>query len=380
MMVFFKKRDRLSLENEKWAKKLRKCDDERQFYESWVRTLLLFIKDFSLDIKELDTGRFKEGIDRLAEKVRLRKKRKKLKPIFEKEKENIISYIDRQKKHLHDRETELKDIINLLAKALAAVNAESEDFNQKMYEQSEKIEKITLLDDIKLIKTALTQEIEQMRETVREKQSKEAKQIESLSEQVSTLKSELEKTKAESVRDELTGAYNVQAFDRYIKNTVEKNAVMHSPFSMFVLDIDDYDKIEDTYGQNISERVILAIAQECWKFTRSDDFFARYRKGTFIIVLPGESLRRVSKKARQLCKSIATNRYYVDDALHGHRLSFTVSIGVSTYRRGDSVATVTSRAVKALYAARRSGKNRVATEKVRFLLFKRDEVETIEQL
>ncbi len=380
MKLFFKKWASLAAKEPDDSKKHLACEERQRFYRHAVQTLLLFIKDFTLDSEELNVRQFKEKIDRLTEEILSEKKTREIESLFETETPGIRSYIDRQNRYVADRETEFKAIINTLTKAIAAFNTENEAFNEKIYQQTEKIEHITRLDDIKAIKDALNSEIEQMRETIREKRTHESEKLKSLSEQVEGLKRELEKKKTDSTRDELTGAYSVQAFDRYIKNLVEQNTGARKPFSLLVLDIDDYAKIQEAYGRQIGDRVTLAIAQACTRFIQGDDFFARYRKGTFIIVFPGKPLRSVSKNAKRLCKSIAANRYYVDDALSGHRLSFTVSIGISAYRKGDTVATVSSRAIQALAAAKRAGKNQVVTEKSRFLLFRKNGVETIEDL
>jgi diguanylate cyclase (GGDEF)-like protein len=69
------------------------------------------------------------------------------------------------------------------------------------------------------------------------------------------------------------------------------------------------------------------------------------------------------KKARGICKAIATARYALDVSHPKTRLSFTISIGVSTSRAGDTIATVIERADAALYEAKRLGKNRAVREK-----------------
>ncbi|MDX2501834.1 MAG: diguanylate cyclase [Deltaproteobacteria bacterium] len=62
-------------------------------------------------------------------------------------------------------------------------------------------------------------------------------------------------------------------------------------------------------------------------------------------------------------KSIASARYYLDDGVGSPTLSVTVSIGVSSLQKADTIATVTQRADKALYAAKHNGKNCVLSEK-----------------
>ena len=83
----------------------------------------------------------------------------------------------------------------------------------------------------------------------------------------------------------------------------------------------------------------------------------------FVIVLPGASLKNAVKRAEHICKSIASTRYYLDDLPDSPTLSVTVSIGVSSLHKADTVETVSQRADNALYAAKHKGKNCVFSEK-----------------
>jgi diguanylate cyclase (GGDEF)-like protein len=144
---------------------------------------------------------------------------------------------------------------------------------------------------------------------------------------------------------------------------VDRNTVSPVPFSLLMLDIDNFKRINDTYGHPVGDRVILAVVQQCKGLIRKDDFLARYGGEEFAIILPAASLRHGSKKARAICKAIAVMRYPLDSQAPHTILSFTVSIGVSTCRPGDTVASIVERADKALYEAKRLGKNRVVSEK-----------------
>ena len=362
MGLITKKKDTDTLEAKELSERLQDSEEKRDFFLLVIRALLIFIKDYSLDIKEIDADGFKERIDNLTDKFISVKKKKTLQSTFEKHKKIILSFIKRQKEYLRDREKEFRDIIDLLTKGMASIDAENQIFNEKIYKQSEKIEKITLLDDIKKIKTALKREIEKVRETLKEKQTQDRNQLEGLTKQVKALSVDLEKAREESLKDGLTGVYNRLAFDKYIRNLEERNTIAKLPFSLLVLDIDDFKEINDTYGHPIGDRVMIALIQKCRDAVRKEDFIARYGGDEFVIVLPSASLKNASKKAQNICKSVAAARYSLGDMQPGQSLSFTVSIGVSTYEEGDTVASVTERADQALYSAKRSGKGLVVTE------------------
>lgn len=351
-----------ALSEKELSQQVRDYEDRLQFFQNAIGTLLVFIKDFSLDLNEINAEAFKKEMDELNEKISSVEKTKKLHSVFEKYRKIIFLFVEQLKKHLNDREDELKGIIDLLTKAMSTVDADNQLFNQKIYEQSERIEKITLLDDIKKIKGALKYEIENVREAIKEKKLFDKEHLEKLSKKVETLNLELEKARAESLIDGLTGAYNRLAFDRYMISLVERNADRRHPFSLLFLDIDNFKDINDTYGHPIGDRVILALIQKCREITRKDDYIARFGGDEFAIVMPKASIRNASKKAKQLAKVVAGTRYAVNTDEDSHDLSFTVSVGVSAYRKGDTALNLTERADKALYMAKHSGKARVVIE------------------
>jgi len=363
MLLNFKKKNGNQENVADLAAELRESNRKKEYFLLTIRELLQLLKEFALDLKEINSDGYKEDISQLSEKFSTESKLRKMESRFDKGKKRIDAFIELQKKYLLDRENEFKDIIDILTGAMVTLDTENKEYNQKILKQSDKIEEITRLEDIKKLKKALIQEIEQIRETVKEKQSQDSTQLEILSNQVNNLSVELERARTESLTDGMTGIYNRKAFDSHISTLVEKNSVSRAPFSLLMLDIDNFKKVNDDYGHRTGDRVILAIIGKCRQSIRGEDFLARYGGEEFVIILPGASLKNASKRAEHICKSIASTRYYLDDAAGSATLSVTVSIGVSCLQKGDTVATVTGRADKALYAAKRNGKNCVFSEK-----------------
>lgn len=363
MRLKLKRKETDLIEVDELSAQLEDSVKKKDFFQLSIRALLQFIKDFSLNMEEIKSDEFKNDISKLSDKISNEKKLKKIQTRFERDKKFIAAYIDRQKNYLNDREGEFRDIIEILTNAMVTLDTENQQYNQKILEQSEKIEQITFLNDIKKIKQALIREIEQMRETVKEKQFRDSIKLDSLSKQVKTLNVQLEKARTESETDGLTGIYNRKAHDKQIGELVARNTISRSPFSLLMLDIDDFKKINDNYGHQTGDRVILAVINKCRQSIRGEDFLARYGGEEFAIILPGASLKNAVKKADYICKSIAATRYCLDDVPSSPTLSVTISIGVSYLQRADTVAAVTQRADEALYAAKDAGKNCVFSEK-----------------
>ncbi len=357
--MLFKKNNPEAHEAKELLQQLGENREKSEFLLSAIRALLVFIKDFSLDLEEIDSDRFKQGIDELCDLFTSEDNVKKIGSGFKKHKNNIPDYIKRQEQYLKEREQEFRDIIDLMTRAMVTLDSDNQEFNEKIYAQSEKIEEITLLDDIRKIKVALAHEVEHTRQTIREKQDRENRQMEILAQKVEILNHELKKTKEESQKDGLTGINNRKTLDAYLRNLVERNNITRLPFSLLMIDIDDFKAINDTQGHQAGDRVLVSLTNKISGFIRSDDFMGRYGGEEFVLILPGASLRNANKKAKQICKTISSTRFILNDI----QLKLTISIGVSSFKKGDTALTVVERADKALYAAKRLGKDRAVTEK-----------------
>lgn len=327
-----------------------------------IQTLFLFVREYTLDISEINADDFKKQLDGLQEKFRADEKTKTISVQFDRQKAGILNHIQRQKSYIGERETEFREIIDLMTAAMTGLDNQNRDFYGSIQSQGERFEKITLLDDIKRIKNELVNEVDSMQTMVRDKENQDQKTLEALSGQVDVLKKELDKARHSANTDGLTGVYNRKALDHRLRSLVERNNVTRLPFSLLMLDLDNFKQLNDVYGHTVGDRMLLAFSEKCRASVRNDDFLARYGGEEFTIILPGASLRNATKKAKHICKTIAAARYAADDSPTPDAISVTVSIGVSTHRHGDTVKSLLERADKCLYKAKAAGKNQAVAE------------------
>ncbi|KWT86787.1 diguanylate cyclase [Candidatus Magnetominusculus xianensis] len=361
MGFFFTKKD--DSDKESLTEKLDECAGQRQLFQQALKSLLVLIKDFSFDIKELDADKFKKQMDTLSGEFSLSNKISRIEAAFDSGKDAIINYINNKKSYFKERENELKSIIDLLTKGLSVINEENIEFNQKIYDKSIAIGNITLLDDIKKIKDSIKSEVEHMQVVIREKQTSGQRQIEILTRELNALKCDLEKAQTASMTDGLTGAYNRLAMDNYLEKLVDKSVISNAPFALLMMDVDNFKKINDSYGHQIGDSVLVALIRQCKELIRKEDFLARYGGEEFTLILPNASLKNAVKKGTEICRAIELSCYVLGEKFGDQKLSFTISVGISTFQKGDTVKTVTERADNALYLAKKTGKNKVVTEK-----------------
>lgn len=363
MGLFRKNKTDQGRDPEQLVKDLADCGQRRDFFQETCRAFVFFIKEFALNLPDIGTQDFHQAMDRLNTRLAGQSTIKETAHDFETAKETIVAFAGRQKACIRDREKELRDIIDLLTKALTTLDADNRRYYQNVSQQAEKIEQISLLDDIRALKDALKSEVDQIRKTLAEKTAKDRHDLESLASQVKHLSTELERVRSASEKDGLTGALNRRSFDQLIHRMVEQAAVMGTGFAVIMVDIDDFKVINDTYGHPTGDRVIMVVVDKCRKQIRSDDFLARYGGDEFALLLPAASLRNAVKKARNIRKAICNTRYSLEDFAPGLEITFTVSMGAAVWTRGDTVQSLVRRADQALYLAKREGKNGVATEK-----------------
>jgi diguanylate cyclase (GGDEF)-like protein len=156
--------------------------------------------------------------------------------------------------------------------------------------------------------------------------------------------------------DSLTGLYNRRAFERKMEEEFERALRYHHQLSVLMLDVDDFKKVNDTYGHHWGDQVLKKIAETLRNKTRRSDYASRYGGEEFVLVLPEtdlESALRVDVKVRAEIKG----------AIFGTKarpFSVTVSAGISSTcnKEYSNWQEMLDDADQALYLAKRNGKDR----------------------
>ncbi len=153
--------------------------------------------------------------------------------------------------------------------------------------------------------------------------------------------------------DSLTGVPNRRAFEDALSVELLRFRRGGHPFSLLMVDLDDFKRLNDTYTHVVGDAVLRTAAQALVECTREVDLVARLGGEEFVILLPETDLHGAVEVANKALKVVPHK------ALEVHRLHVTVSVGVATSEELDDQATVLMRADTNLYEAKRLGKNRV---------------------
>lgn len=158
--------------------------------------------------------------------------------------------------------------------------------------------------------------------------------------------------------DYLTGLNNRGYFVELAEGEIERSSRYGHAMSFFMLDIDNFKRVNDAYGHKVGDDVLRVLAQVCTQTLRSIDISGRFGGEEFAFILPETPEEPALEVAQRL--RVALNAVAVPTEGDGPDIHFTVSIGLTSLSGElDSLDALMQRADKALYLAKNSGKNKV---------------------
>lgn len=169
----------------------------------------------------------------------------------------------------------------------------------------------------------------------------------------------IEQLQNRSEKDPLTGIYNKGALNIKGLESFKRAKLLKVPMSIAVFDIDHFKNINDQYLHTAGDFVLKEIAATVQtKLIRLDDILARYGGEEFVVLLFGSNLQQATEIGERLRATIENHKF----VYNGIRLPITISVGVATKEAHmNTWEELFARADSAMYAAKRSGRNRVST-------------------
>lgn len=161
-----------------------------------------------------------------------------------------------------------------------------------------------------------------------------------------------------AIHDSLTGLYNNHYFFKIVQDEIEKSRRYGRVFSIVMFDIDDFKKINDTFGHRSGDLALQSIADSISKTIRKEvDVASRYGGDEFVMIFPNtpaEIAARVCERLLSLVRGLKVK------SADGREFSLTLSLGIAEFPRdGEEQYYIIENADKSLYASKRAGKNRL---------------------
>ena len=173
---------------------------------------------------------------------------------------------------------------------------------------------------------------------------------------VKDLKKSEQKLVELATTDSLTGILNRGEGMRRFQQEISRSLRKQQPMSIIIIDIDHFKVVNDNHGHQVGDHVIQTLVANLAMTLRNYDIFCRYGGEEFLVMLPNTEMAKARETAERLRQQIA------EIAIETERskiIKLTISLGVSTLQKGDSLDSLIYRADNALYIAKEEGRNQV---------------------
>ncbi len=200
---------------------------------------------------------------------------------------------------------------------------------------------------------------EATRRTQRENKSLEKRLKDSTSE-VHRLKDHLEQVRRDATTDSLTNLANRKAFDEELNRARDEAEKTGDPLCLAVVDIDHFKRFNDTWGHQTGDQVLRYVASVMGRVAAPPRFAARYGGEEFGMIFPNESTASVKAILEDIREEVAS-RMLRRRSTNEELGAITISAGLAQLRGDETAANLLERADAALYASKRSGRNRVTS-------------------
>lgn len=252
----------------------------------------------------------------------------------------------------HETRADLARALAIVRETIALLAPDADALVTEMSGSAERIEAIVRSNDLRFIRQQLTGEVERLRQVASERRANWARTTAALETRVLALEEALTVVREEASTDVLTGLCNRRGFEQALA------AHLASPsarLALAIVDVDDLKRVNDAHGHAVGDRLLQQVAATLKTGVRDADLVARIGGDEFAIVASGASLAEAEPRLRSIVQALAATIVHAGGPV-------TVSCGIVELTAGDSLRTLGDRADRALYEAKRLGKNRVVSQ------------------
>jgi diguanylate cyclase len=264
---------------------------------------------------------------------------------------------DRAEETIRRSGTGLLELVHTMRSSVKAASSDASEFDAQLAAFDEVIASAGSVADVR-------QHVDTMRDDVgRMNRSLTAlnDRLESSHQEVSRLQGELKSAREEASLDPLSGIRNRRGFDIELLQLCRASTESGVPFTLVMFDIDLFKRVNDTYGHPFGDQVIRGVAQALAGMTQRQDVAARYGGEEFALLLPNTPLSGGRDVAERIRAAIARGHIKRGNG-EAPITNITLSAGVAQHVSGEDPTSLVTRADRALYASKQSGRNRVTVD------------------
>lgn len=331
------------------------AEEQAQIRDSLLKLLQLIIKN--IGELTLDESWLKGQVDGLLASIQppitlrqLDEMERRLREVIQKQSEAKRQSIEAQE--------EMRKMLAAFVVSLATINESSTAFQLKIEGSAKKITKVKKIEDLApLLKDvieatrAMAEETSQTRHKLKGMQEK----VEATEATLVRLYEELDHASAQARHDPLTDALNRKGLDDALVREIASVRRRNVPLSICLLDIDNFKKLNDRLGHEAGDQALVHLANVARHCMRPNDTLARYGGEEFVILMPDTTLEDGIEAMIRLQREL-TKTFFLSEV---EKILITFSAGVAQLAADEAGLEAIKRADRAMYLAKRAGKNRV---------------------
>ncbi len=247
------------------------------------------------------------------------------------------------KNQLNATTEDVKQLLLALASTAESACHHDNESTAKLSEITKSLDTIGRMDDLARMRTSIFSSVAELTRCVQDITSASAESARRFKKQISEYEAKLVESEEMGMRDAMTGIRNRRGMERLLNSRLDRN----NPFSVVLIDIDDFKGVNDTYGHNAGDQILKDFSVELKAAIRASDHLGRWGGDEFMLILD------CNLDAAQM-KIAAMNRwvfgeYVVASGTESIKISVSASYGVSQRERGDDLQKLLARADAAMY-------------------------------
>jgi diguanylate cyclase len=262
------------------------------------------------------------------------------------------------KQSLTDAKSTLKSLMVTFVDRLGQITESTGDYHQKIEGYSLKISQSKNISELNHLLDDIMQDTRLIRDNAQRSHKEllgSRMQVQESENKIKQLEQELAQVSELVHEDQLTGALNRRGLDMVFEREASRANRNLSPLCVALLDMDDFKCLNDSMGHQAGDHALIHLSSVIQETLRPSDSVTRYGGEEFVLLLPDIELKVAAETLERLQREL-TKKFFLHE---NERVLVTFSAGVALLNPDESLEDVVARADKAMYLAKKAGKNRV---------------------